>query len=336
MTTFGIGGAARYFLDAVTEDDVIHGLEFAESNGVGVFVMGGGSNLLISDRGIDSLVVRVSIRGVRFEEAEEGSSIVTAGAGEMWDHLVLECVDRNLAGLECLSGIPGYVGGTPVQNVGAYGQEVSETIISVRCFDRASRLTVELTNEQCGFSYRGSIFNGGDRDRYIVLSVKFALKPGGEPRVSYKDLIEHFQGRTPTLKEVRDAVLNIRRSKSMVIDPSDPNSRSAGSFFKNPVLDPQRFSELKSKFELVPSFPFGDRIKVPAAWLIESAGFSKGFSLGKAGLSTKHTLALINLGGASSDDIVELKNRIQEQVAAMFGISLVPEPVFAGFDEQKS
>jgi UDP-N-acetylmuramate dehydrogenase len=332
LTTFGIGGPARYYLDAFSEDDVYRGLEFAASKRAGVFVMGGGSNLLVSDGGIDALVLRVCLRRVSFEDVQEDLTIVTAGAGEDWDVLVQKCVDRNLAGVECLSGIPGYVGGTPVQNVGAYGQEVSETIVSVRCLDRVSGLTMDLNNEQCGFSYRSSIFNGGQRDRYIVLGVKFALRRGAAAKIVYRDLIDHFTGRTPNVNEVRDAVLKIRRSKSMVIDPADPNSRSAGSFFKNPVLDPARFSELKATFKTVPSFSFGENVKIPAAWLIENAGFGKGFALRNAGLSTKHTLAIVNLGNATADEIIELKTLIQDRVAARFGIRLVPEPVFAGFD----
>ena len=336
MTTLGIGGPARYFLDAGTENDIRRGLEFAANKDIGVFVMGGGSNLLISDRGIDGLVLRICIRGVSFAEISHERTIVTAAAGEDWDTLVQMSVDRNLAGLECLSGIPGLVGGTPVQNVGAYGQEVSETIVSVRCFDRTSGLISELTNEQCGFSYRESIFNSFQRDRYIVLGVKFILKRVGEPKIVYTDLIKHFSGRVPTLREVREAVLKIRRSKSMVIDHSDPNSRSAGSFFKNPVLEPETFRELRAIFKAIPSYPFGDNVKIPAAWLIESAGFSKGFVFRNAGLSSNHTLAIVNLGNANANDILELKTMIQERVAEKFGISLIPEPVFAGFEEQKS
>lgn len=335
MTTLGIGGPARYYLDAALENDVDRGLEFAASKGIDIFVMGGGSNLLISDRGIDALVIRVSIKGMHFEEKKNGSTIVTVGAGEEWDPVVGECVDRSIAGIECLSGIPGYAGGTPIQNVGAYGQEVSETIVSLRCLDRTTGCISELMNEQCGFSYRGSIFNGSQRDRFIVLGVKFSLLRGGAAKIVYKDLIRHFRGRTPSLSEVRDAVLRIRRTKSMVIDPSDPNRRSVGSFFKNPIVDPTRFDELRNTFPDIPSFPFGENVKISAAWLIENAGFKKGSVFGNVGLSTRHSLALVNLGNATAGEMLDLKLNIQQRVAEKFGIDLIPEPVFAGFDGEK-
>jgi UDP-N-acetylmuramate dehydrogenase len=239
-----------------------------------------------------------------------------------------------LAGLECLSGIPGSVGGTPVQNVGAYGQEVSETIVSVRCFDRESSEIVELSNAECGFSYRKSIFNSTHKDKYTVLSVNYALRIDGQPKLAYKELAEHFGDRQATLSEVRQAVLKIRRAKSMVIDPDDPNSRSAGSFFKNPIVTADAFESIvQSHIGSVPSFPAGDGlVKVPAAWLIENAGFHKGFRQGRAGISANHSLAIINCGGASARDILDLMSEIQNSVRARFGIDLVPEPVFVGFD----
>lgn len=336
LTTLGVGGPARYFLEVFSDDDLLNGLEFANSRSLDVFVMGGGSNLLVADRGIDALVLRIGIKGRTFEEEDE-SAIVKVGAGEIWDDLVKDCVERGLGGFECLSGIPGYVGGTPVQNVGAYGQEVSDTIVSVRCYDRKDRTFVVLSGEQCQFSYRSSIFNSSDRNRYIVLGVQYRLKHDAEPLIIYRDLAERFSGMRPTLGEVRKSVLEIRRSKSMVIDPADPNSRSAGSFFKNPVLDREAFEKLGSTLgEVVPSFPFGSKIKVPAAWLIERSGFNKGFSLGNAGLSTRHTLALINRGAASAEDIVALMELIRAKVEACFGIRLVQEPVFAGFDGDKN
>ncbi len=331
MTTLGIGGPARYYLNARSEDDVIRGLSFAASRGIGVFILGGGSNLLVSDRGINDLVIRIDLKGLRFEDGLGNTQVVIAGAGEVWDSVVHECIGRDLAGLECMSGIPGMVGGTPVQNVGAYGQEVSETIISVRCLDRSTGSIVELTNEECVFSYRSSIFNTTKRERYIVFGVKYSLKPGGKPKIVYKDLIDLFRDRSPSLHEVREGVLKVRRAKSMVIDPADPNCRTAGSFFKNPVIEVAAFTQLRSDFPEMPSFPFGELVKVPAAWLIENAGFYKGFVLGRAGLSTRHSLALINLGGATAAELIALKEMIQHAVRKKFGILLVPEPVFAGF-----
>ncbi len=265
------------------------------------------------------------------ELGTRNSELITVAAGEDWDEFVAYCVQNNLAGVECLSGIPGLVGGTPVQNVGAYGQEVSETIVSVRCFDLNAREFVELSNSECGFTYRTSIFNSTMRDRYIVLSVTFALQQSGKAKIVYKDLIEHFKDREPTLQETREAVLAIRHLKSMVIDLADPNSKSAGSFFKNPVVEREKLEEIRRNFERVPSFDFGDKVKIPAAWLIENAGFSKGFALGNAGISTNHTLALINRGNASSDEMLSLKNVIQDAVESKFGIMLMPEPVFVGF-----
>jgi UDP-N-acetylmuramate dehydrogenase len=231
-----------------------------------------------------------------------------------------------------MSGIPGSVGGTPVQNVGAYGQEVAETIETVRCLDRLTGQIVDLSNPQCGFTYRTSIFNSSERERYIVLSVAYRLTTGGEPRVVYKDLVERFAGEEATLFDVRNAVLEIRGAKSMVIDESDPNSRSAGSFFKNPVIMTAQLDDLRARYPDAPSFVFGDGYKIPAAWLIEKAGFNKGYALGHAGISTKHTLAIVNTGGATAADVIALKDLIQLKVLEEFGIGLEPEPIFVGFN----
>lgn len=342
LTTLGIGGNARYFVRAETEAAVAEAVEFADANKLALFILGGGSNILVSDDGFGGLVMQIALKGVSesYGSTLDGSSetvssesvTVTAAAGEDWDAFVAHCVEYGLAGVECLSGIPGFVGGTPVQNVGAYGQEVAEAIVAVRCFDRANRRFVTLSNAECGFSYRTSIFNSTERERYIVLSVTYALRPGGKPKMVYRDLIEHFDGEQPSLVEVREAVLKIRRSKSMVIDDGDPNSRSAGSFFKNPIVEISKLDEIRSRFERVPHFDFGDRVKIPAAWLIENAGFHKGFDLGNAGISTNHTLALVNRGGATAAEMLELKEEIQKGVAAKFGIELQPEPVFVGFE----
>ena len=335
MTTLGVGGAAAYFVRAGSDEDVAMAFAYARAENLPVFVLGGGSNIVVSDEGFGGLVVQVALMGLEFDEIGSGVVRLTAAAGEDWDPVVEECVSRGLAGFECLSGIPGFVGGTPVQNVGAYGQEVSETIRSVRCFDRESGEFVDFTNEECGFAYRTSIFNTTARDRYVVISVTYDLKRGGNPRLQYKDLKEHFAGRVPTLEETREAVLQIRRSKSMVIDPADVNSRSAGSFFKNPIINAEHAGEVAelAGVESVPTFPAGEgRVKVPAAWLIERAGFQKGYRLGRAGISNNHSLAIVNYGGATSMEIVLLKDEIQMAVEAKFGISLQPEPIFVGFD----
>jgi UDP-N-acetylmuramate dehydrogenase len=331
LTTLKVGGPARFFVRASNEAQVVRAFAHADQHDLKVFVLGGGSNILVSDNGFDGLVVNVALKGVTISD----ETSVTAGAGEDWDRFVEMCVNRDLAGVECLSGIPGFVGGTPVQNVGAYGQEVSESIAAVRCFDRTTNETVDLKNSDCGFTYRTSIFNSTERDRYVVLSVTYNLTPNGEPKVAYKDLKDHFGDRRPTLKETREAVLEIRRAKSMVIDLHDPNSRSAGSFFKNPIIDAEHFAKIAKAHGDggVPHFPApGNKIKVPAAWLIEHSGFYKGFRSGNAGISTNHSLALVNLGGATAAEIVELKEKIQEGVRQKFDILLQPEPVFVGFE----
>lgn len=331
LTTLGVGGKASLFLTARTEADVSAAVKLTDGEGIELFVLGGGSNVLVSDDGFDGLVLKMHIRGTSVIDAMDGMVRIKANAGEDWDGLVEDCVQKNLAGIECLSGIPGLVGGTPIQNVGAYGQEVSETIESVRCYDRQERRVVSLTNAECGFAYRTSIFNSTDRGRYIVLSVNFVLRQGGEPTIAYKDLKDRFGDNRPTLQEVRNTVLSIRRSKSMVIDESDPNSKSAGSFFKNPVVENGRFDEMQADFGTIPHFPFEGRVKIPAAWLIDKSGFGKGYVMGNAGISTKHNLALINRGKARAKEIVALQEHITDEVRDKFDIVLAPEPVFVGF-----
>jgi UDP-N-acetylmuramate dehydrogenase len=340
FTTLGIGGPAAYFAEAVTESSVLEALSFAEQRELPVFILGGGSNVLIADEGFPGLVLRLAIPGIATRH-EEGKVIVTAGAGEDWDALVGYCVEREWAGIECLSGIPGLVGGTPVQNVGAYGQEVSETIVGVRAYDRQEKRLVELTNADCGFSYRASIFNTTARDRYIVFSVTYALTPHGRAMLRYPDLKNFFAGRRrrPSLDQVREAVRTIRASKAMLLVPGDPDCQSVGSFFKNPVVSPEAFAQIEAAAravlapeEQMPRYDApGERVKVPAAWLIERAGFAKGYQRGRVGLSSKHTLAIINRGGATAREVLELMREIQAQVRARFGVDLVPEPVFVGF-----
>ena len=332
MTTFGIGGAARFFAEAKTEAEVAAALGFAGERGLPVFILGGGSNVLIADSGFSGLVLRVAVRGVSFGEETEGRVAATAGAGEDWDEFVASTVARDLQGVECLSGIPGLVGGTPVQNVGAYGQEVSETIVSVRVLERATGAVTELSNAGCGFGYRESIFNTTMRDRFIVLAVTFSLVPNGRPKIVYKDLKERFGDSRPSLAEVREAVRGIRAEKGMLVRQGGADARSAGSFFKNPIVSEAHFAEITKELPNVPGYPAGGgMIKIPAAWLIEKSGFQKGFTLGEAGLSTVHTLALTNRGAANAASIITLKDEIQKGVRARFGIELRPEPVFVGF-----
>jgi UDP-N-acetylmuramate dehydrogenase len=333
LTTFKIGGAARFFVRAEIERQVVDAFNFAEEHGFELFVLGGGSNVLIADEGFDGLVLQVALKG--FEVAD---TVVTARAGEDWDDFVAFCVARNLAGVECLSGIPGCVGGTPVQNVGAYGQEVSETIRAVRVFDRKSKEILELSKLDCKFEYRTSIFNSTDKNRFIVLAVTFELERDGAPKIAYKDLREYFDGRNPGLRETRDAVREIRAAKAMLVRQGGADADSAGSFFKNPIVSNVKYWEIadiagRAGVEAVPNFKVDEaRVKVPAAWLIEQSGFHKGYTKGNAGLSQKHTLALTNRGGATAKEILALKNEIQTKVKEKFGVELTPEPVFVGFD----
>jgi UDP-N-acetylmuramate dehydrogenase len=339
LTTLRIGGPARFFAEAREEEELLAAFSFAERRSLPIFILGGGSNALVADEGFPGLVIHMGLKGVTWRD-EGGEVIVAARAGEDWDEFVRQCVERDLAGVECLSGIPGSVGGTPVQNVGAYGQEVSETVISVRAFDRQAGAFMELSNEQCRFGYRASIFNTTARDRYVVTAVTYALKPHGEPAIRYPDLKKHFSNVStgPSLALTREAVRAIRAQKAMLITPDDPandsDCRSAGSFFKNPLITSDAFERIKEIVaDQVPSFPAGGgKLKVPAAWLIERAGFHKGYNRGRAGISSKHTLAIVNRGGATAREVIGLMTEIQERVAEKFGVPLMPEPVFVGFE----
>jgi UDP-N-acetylmuramate dehydrogenase len=335
LTTFKVGGNARYFVEASTADDVMFGVEYARSNHFPLFVLGGGSNLVVADTGWPGLVLKIAISGIVEKESADKRTF-EVGAGEDWDKFVALTVTRNCAGVETLSGIPGTVGGTPVQNVGAYGQEVSETITSVHVFDITTRQFRDLSNAECGFSYRTSIFNGTERGRYIVLKVTFALTPGGAAKIAYADLKRYFpEGGSPSLQQVRDAVREIRLSKAMLIVANDDDCRSAGSFFKNPIVDEAKYAEVAAAANgnVPPKYPAGDgRVKLSAAWLVEQSGFQKGFARGPVGISRRHSLAIVNRGGASAADILALKIEVQDGVRSKFGIELTPEPVFVGFD----
>lgn len=298
-----------------------------------LFVLGGGSNLLVSDAGFPGLVLQIGIMGVK----DRGDGIFEVGAGEVWDEFVERMVEAQMQGIECLAGIPGSVGGTPVQNVGAYGQEVAETIVSVRAFDRATDGFAELDREACKFRYRKSLFNSDEPDRYIVTGVVFKLHPFGQPQVTYGDVKRYF-AETPEdidLKSVANVVRKIRQGKGMLIVEGDPDCRSAGSFFKNPVVAYRRLGEVAAAASMsedaVPHWPAGDgTVKLSAAWLIERAGFPKGFRDGAAGISSRHTLALINRGGATAADIESLQEKIQAGVRGKFGVALEREPVKLG------
>jgi UDP-N-acetylmuramate dehydrogenase len=331
-TTFGVGGAARYFVEARSKDDVVRAVGWAEERGLPLFVLGGGSNLLVPDEGYTGLVLQIGILGVLQDKSWSPHFFV--GAGVSWDSFVDEAIGANCAGIECLAGIPGSVGGTPVQNVGAYGQEVSETIGAVEVFDRKLSAFRWMENSECQFRYRESVFNTTERGRYIVTGVTFDLHYG-KPTLRYTELAERFRWKRASLKKVASAVREIRRGKGMVIDPSDSDSRSAGSFFKNPILLETMISGIAEvagvKESAVPQWAIGPgKVKLPAAWLLEKAGFVKGYGSGPVRISSKHTLALTNRGGATFADVMEMQDEIVAGVKAKFGVRLEREPVVLG------
>jgi UDP-N-acetylmuramate dehydrogenase len=324
MTTFGVGGAARFFVEVDTEDDLVSAWQWARYRGMDVFVLGGGSNLLVRDEGFAGLVIKMSIMGIK----QLSDGLVEVGAGEGWDGFVTYCVERGLAGVECLAGIPGSVGGTPVQNVGAYGQEVSETIEGVRALDRTTGEFVEIGKPACRFRYRESLFNTDEPGRYVVVKVRFKLRAGGEPTLKYVELKQRVGESAVSLVQVAQTVREIRRGKGMLIVEGDPDCRSAGSFFKNPVVAQEVLDRIGGE---VPHWPAGEGlVKIPAAWLLEQAGFVKGFGAGPVGISSRHTLALVNRGGATFDDVEKLEWEIVAKVWEKFGVGLVREPVVLG------
>jgi UDP-N-acetylmuramate dehydrogenase len=337
LTTLKVGGTARYFIEAETISEVSQAVEFSRSKNLPLFVLGGGSNLVISDAGWPGLVLKIGITGINHRHGHD-EVVFEAGAGEDWDKFVGFVVAHNCAGIECLSGIPGSVGGTPVQNVGAYGQEVANTMESVLALDLRDGQLHELCNQACGFSYRTSIFNTTERGRYIILQVNYALKHGGEAYVAYADLKRYFAGwsEKPSLANTRDAVRKIRSGKGMLLTAGDEDCRSAGSFFKNPILSPEQYQALTSRASgknlQIPSYPALDaQKKVSAAWLVEHSGFSRGYGNGSVGISRKHALAIVNRGNATASEIVAFKEVIQQRVQEIWGVFLEPEPVFVGF-----
>ncbi|HZD06712.1 MAG TPA: UDP-N-acetylmuramate dehydrogenase [Candidatus Limnocylindrales bacterium] len=340
LTTFKVGGPARYFVEAHSEHEVSEAVAYALARKLPLFVLGGGSNLVVSDDGWPGLVLRVSLAGVEFE-GDRQKMLFHASAGENWDSPVALAVSKNCGGIECLSGIPGAVGGTPVQNVGAYGQEVSEAITRVRTLEIATGAVLDLSNADCGFSYRSSIFNGTRRGEFIVLEVSYRLCRDGGPRIEYADVKNFFAAtnlENPTLQQVRDAVRSIRQSKAMLLVEGDQDCRSAGSFFKNPIVSAaeadriQALAEKRVPGKSLPRYPAANgQVKLAAAWLVEQSGFSKGYSMGPVGISHKHTLAIVNRGGATAKDILALKDEIEKKVFDAWGVRLQPEPVFVGF-----
>jgi UDP-N-acetylmuramate dehydrogenase len=329
-TTFRIGGPASWFAEASEEEHVTVALEFARARNLPLFVLGGGSNLLVSDAGYPGLVLHLALRGI-VENGAENRLDLQVAASENWDELVSFAVNRGYAGIECLAGIPGTVGATPVQNVGAYGQEVAETITSLRAYDTERNQFVELGARECGFAYRRSIFNTAARGRYILTQVRYRLRGDAQPNLAYADLQRYFAGHsgTPSLAETSAAVREIRRGKGMLIVEGDSDCRSAGSFFKNPIVTQAHFERIAAACaSRVPSYPAETgKVKLPAAWLVEQAGFAKGFRSGAAGISSRHTLALINRDHAMAADILALRDQIAAAVDEKFGIRLEMEPI---------
>lgn len=357
-TTLGLGGPARAFTEAAAADEIIAEVAAADRRREPVLVLGGGSNLVVADAGFPGTVVRIASRGTRRRAAPDGTVELTVAAGEDWDGVVAACVAEGLAGLECLSGIPGLAGATPIQNVGAYGQEVASVITAVHAYDRQRAATAGLSGADCGFGYRTSAFKrqaqasaaessvAGATGRFVVLQVTFRLarSPLSEP-VRYRELAARLgvpEGSQAPLADVRAAVLGLRRAKGMVLDPDDPDTRSAGSFFTNPVLTAGQFAALTrlagergTGSSRIPCYPAGDgRVKVPAAWLIEQAGFGRGYpgtpGDGSARISAKHTLALVNPGGATTASLLALAREVRDGVLAAFGVELALEPVLVG------
>ena len=340
-TTLRLGGPAARLVEAASEEEVVAAVAAADAAGEELLVLAGGSNVVVADAGFPGVVVLVATRGVTRTDGGE-RVVLTVQAGEDWDALVARTVAEGLAGMECLSGIPGSVGATPIQNVGAYGQDVAETVVGVRAYDRAAGAVVELDHEACAFAYRSSAFKR-EPGRWVVLAVSFALERSPDSRpLRYVELARGLGvsvGARAPLADVRAAVLELRRAKGMVVDAGDPDSVSAGSFFTNPILPAREFRALERRVAerlgadaRLPRYPEDDgRIKTSAAWLIERAGFTRGHGDPlTVAISSKHTLALTNRGAGTTGELVALAREIADGVEQAFGVRLVPEPVFVG------
>lgn len=330
-TTLGLGGPARRLASVATVDELTDVLRDARDAQERVLVLGGGSNLVISDAGWNGLVLELTMRDIHID-LEGDTAVVSAGAGATWDEFVAQMIDERLVGVECLSGIPGRVGATPMQNVGAYGQEVSDCISRVRAYDRQFGTVTDLAPAECRFGYRTSAFRG--TERWIILEVQFRLARGPQSTpIRYPELAGALGisvGGRAQLRATREAVIALRRRKGMVFDPNDPDSRSAGSFFTNPIIEADAMESLRARWGnvAIPHWPMPpDRVKLSGAWLIEQAGFAKGQRFGNVGISSKHSLALINRGGGTTTELLALAEQIQQQVLQVSGIRLDLEPV---------
>jgi UDP-N-acetylmuramate dehydrogenase len=329
LTTLRLGGPARCLIEALSTQEIVDAVLDCDDRREPLLILCGGSNLIVDDTGFPGTAVRVATRGV--EERPRGNTVeLKVQAGEPWDAVVARTVREGLAGFECLSGIPGLTGATPIQNVGAYGQEIAQTVRMVDVLDRQNRNVVQVPGDACGFGYRTSAFKGSDR--YVVLAVTFELEVADWSRpIRYAELARALGiavGDTAPLDAVRERVLALRRAKGMLLDPADPDTVSAGSFFTNPVLSVEAASQLPAA---APRWPQPDgSVKTSAAWLIERAGFGKGYGNGRARISSKHTLALTNRGGATTSELLALARTVRDGVRTRFGIDLVNEPVLVG------
>lgn len=347
FTTLRIGGPARFFCEVRTEEALLEAVHFARARNLPLFILGGGSNLLVGDHGYPGLVVRAAIGGAilidgyREDQPDNTSIVYRVPAGMDWDAFVHSVAEATVSGIECLAGIPGLVGASPIQNIGAYGQEVATSISVVRALDLETLAFVTIPSELCGFAYRRSIFNTSHRNRYVITSVTFRFDLHATPTLTYADLQNHFArpSAPPKPIEIYHAVREIRHRKGMLLVEGEQDCRSAGSFFKNPVVPTATLTHIAQSLNLdpatIPHWPAGPgsdpaQIKLPAAWLLERAGFHRGFTLGEAGISSRHTLALINRGHATATAIARLRDAIQREVKARFNIELEQEPVQLG------
>ena len=341
-TTLNVGGPARELIEVGTTDALVAALAYARESDQALFVLGGGSNVVIADAGFEGLVICPRMSEMTVLSRTDAAVRVRVEAGCNWDDVVGWAVDEGLSGIECLSGIPGLSGAAPIQNIGAYGQEICETLAVVEVVERATGMVSQLAAKDCGLAYRHSHFKNGWRDRYVVVAVELVLRPGKPERPRYAELAKRV-GTDADVVAIRDAVIDLRRGKSMIYDVQDPNHRSVGSFFVNPTLDKAGLDALHISAkqagistDAMPCFavPVADgeepRFKLSAAWLIERAGFSRGLVDGAAGLSSNHCLAVINRDAASADDIVRLALKIQKRVQEIYSVGLVPEPRFVG------
>jgi len=345
-TTLGIGGPARRLLELSTEAELVEAVRAADTTAEPFVVLGGGSNVVIADEGLDCLVLHPATRGIQYHPSSGRRVELSVAAGENWDALVAACIAKGLAGIECLSGIPGSAGAAPIQNVGAYGQEVGDCLVSVRAYDRRQQQVVDLPAAACGLGYRTSIFKHQQQRRHVILGLTLRLRQGPPAPPRYAELQRVFGARRaqPSLENVRNTVVELRRRKSMLLDPEDPESRSVGSFFVNPLVSASEAEAIRRRAiaagvlaedDRFPAFPTtGGLTKLPAAWLIERAGFPKGFGTGPVRLSRHHALAIVNAGQGTAHEVLTLARTIRQRVQQRFGVALQMEPVIWGFDGQ--